>query len=341
MRNKLLVLLLFFFGLAGQSACYGEDYHFGQGMLLGDDFFLSGYGNFVFEAPKDAPYAASVDDLSLFVSGRVNQWVNPFFEIEVSGATLWQQGNGSRSNGYLVPERLYNDARLTESDTLRVGKILSPVGDWNLVHAAPLVPTATRPLTTYRGFSEYASGVSWVHENSQGDGPGWQLYWQPGSEWFHRPDAIAPRHYADVWGGHVNWPMGLVDKIGLSYQHGQLTATGGDYSLVGINARKTFGKLMLESEAATSRRSGNTVRAHNSEWGVYGLADYAFTPRWHGLFEWEHYQDHQVDQHSRNALFGIAYKPEPSVVWKLEYVHQYGVSHSIPTGWNASFAVLF
>ncbi len=341
MQNKLLVLLFLLSGLTAQAPCHADEYHFGQGLLVGKDFFFSGYGNFLYEAPKDAPAAVSIDDLSLFVSGRVNQWINPFFEIEVSGTTLWQQGNGSRSNGYVIPERIYDDVRITESDAVRVGKILSPVGDWNLIHAAPLVPTTTRPLTTYWGFSEYATGISWLHENLQGSGADWQLYSQPGNEWFPRPNDIAPRHYSNVWGGHINWPMGLVDKIGLSFQHGELTATGGNYSLFGINARKTFGKLKLESEAVTSQRSGNAALAHGNEWGIYGLADYAITPRWHGLFEWEHYQDHLVDQHSRNTLLGIAYKPESSVVWKLEYVHQYGISQDIPTGWKASLSALF
>lgn len=340
MRNKLLVLLSVFPGLVIYSTSHADEYRFDQGVLQGESFYLSGYGNLVLDAPKGAPASASIDDLSLFVNGRVSQWVNPFFEIEVSGYTVWQQGSEPRSNGYLIPERLYNDARLTESDTLRVGKMLSPVGDWNLVHAAPLVPTSTRPLTTYRGFSEYASGVSWLHENPQGNGPDWQFYWQPGNEWFRRPDAIAARHYYNVFGVHVNWPMGLVDKAGLSFQHGQLTATGGNYTLLGFNARKTFGKLMLESEAATSQRSGTAI-AHSTEWGIYGLADYAFSSRWHGLLEWENYQDHQVDRHSRNVLLGVAYKPEASVVWKLEYVHQYGISRDIPSGVKTSFSVLF
>jgi len=340
MRNPLLVSLVFFFGLTFHETCRADEYRLGQGTLLGKNFFLSGYGNFVLDAPRNGPMAVSVDDLSLFVSGQVNRWANPFFEIELSGATLFQQGSEPRSGGYVIPERVYNDARVTESDTLRVGKMLSPVGDWNLIHAAPLVPTSTRPLTTYRGFSEYTSGVSWLHENSQGGGPDWQLYWQPGNEWSQRPDSIAPRHYHNVWGAHVNWPMGLSDKVGFSFQRGELASTGGYYSLVGINTRKTIGKLMLESEAVSSQRSGPSS-AHGSEWGIYGVADYAVTTHWHGIVEWEQYQDHQIDQRSRNALFGIAYKPEPSTVWKLEYVHQYGESPNVPTGWKAAFAVLF
>lgn len=341
MRNRLLAPLLFLPGLLICSTCHADEYHLGQGMPLGENFLLSGYSNLALDAPKGAPASASVDDLSLFVNGRINRWVNPFVEVELSSLTLLQQGNGPRSNGYLITERIYDDARLTESDTLRIGKMLSPVGDWNLIHAAPLVPIATRPLTTYRGFSEYASGVSWLHENSQGDGPNWQLYWQPGHEWLQRPDAIASRHYQDVFGGHVNWSMGLSDKVGLSFQHGQLTETGGNYTMVGINVRKTFGKLMLESEAVSSQRSSDSPLAHNKEWGIYGLADYAFASHLHGVVEWEHYQDHLVDRHSQNTLLGLTYKPEPGIVWKLEYVHQYGESKDIPTGWQASFSVLF
>ncbi|MDD5248458.1 MAG: hypothetical protein PHY45_05710 [Rhodocyclaceae bacterium] len=341
MRNKPLALLLALSCLAVDAACHADDYQLGQGVDLGNNFILSGYGSLVLDAPRPGPSAVSIDDLSLFVTGRVNQWVNPFAEIELSGVTLLQQGNAPHANGYLLAERLYNDAQVGEADTFRVGKMLSPVGDWNLIHAAPLVPTTTRPLTTYRGFSEYASGMAWLHQDSQGNMRDWQFYWQPAGEWFQRPDAIAARHYRDVWGGHVSWPMGLTDKVGISFQRGRLTATDGSYTLVGANGRKTFGALMLESEAIASKRLGNTALAHSHEWGLYGLADYSFTPRWHGLFEWEDYQDHLVDRHSRNTLLGVAYKPESSLVWKLEYVHQYGVSRDIPTGWTASISILF
>ncbi|MDD5298009.1 MAG: hypothetical protein PHU46_13960 [Rhodocyclaceae bacterium] len=341
MSEKLLALFVLLAGLALPATGRAEDYRLGQGVFLGENLILSGYANLVFEVPHGAPATLSVDDLSLFVSARVNRWLNPFVEIEVSGAQLATQGDAPRVNGYLIPERLYNDARVTESDTLRVGKMLSPVGDWNLVHAAPLVPTATRPLSTYWGFSEYISGLSWLHAPSEGRGPDWQVYWQPGRELAERPDAIAPRHYRNVWGAHVNWPMGLVDKLGVSLQRGQLASTGDYYTLLGANARKTFGRLRLEGEAVSSRRSCRPLSAHCSEWGGYGLADYAFTSRWHGLLEWETYQDHLVERRSRNALLGIAYKPESYMVWKLEYVHQYGESQNIPTGWQASFSVLF
>lgn len=340
MRHKLFVLLFCQFGLAASPTVSADEYHLGQGMPMGD-FLLSGYANLVAESPSGGIASASLDDLSLFVSGNVNRWINPFSEVEFASRTLAQQGDRPRSNGHLILERFYNDARLSDADTLRIGKMLSPVGDWNLVHAAPLVPTITRPLTTFMGFSEYTNGWSWLHENPLGNGPDWQFYWQPNREWHERPASIIHRHYSDVWGAHVNWPLGFLDKAGASFQQGQLVETGEIYRVYGANLRKSFGNLMLESEATTSTWSGTAPRAHDHEAGIYALADYAFTSRWHGIMEWEYFQNHQLVQASRNTLVGVAYKPEPALVWKLEAVHQMGVSQDIPSGLLASFSTLF
>ena len=340
MRSKLLVLLFCQFCLATSSTVSADEYHIGQGMPMGD-FLLSGYANLVAESPHGGVTSASLDDLSLFVSGNVNRWINPFTEAEFASLTLARQGGGKRSHGQLFLERFFNDAHLSDSDTLRIGKMLSPVGDWNLVHAAPLVPTITRPLTSFMGFSEYANGWSWLHENLLGEGLDWQLYWQPNREWHERPASIIHRHYSDVWGAHVNRSLGFMDKAGASFQQGQLVETAETYRLYGANLRKSFGNLMLESEATTSTWSGIAPRAHDHEAGIYTLADYSFTPRWHGILEWEYFQDHQWLQSSRNTLAGIAYKPEPALVWKLEVVHQMGGAQDIPSGLLASFSALF
>jgi len=323
------------------STSHAAGYHLGQGLTAGD-FFLSGYVNVVAEAPHGERSQLMLDDLSLFASGRINRWVNPFVEMEVTGLTLLKAGEKSGPSGEFVPERFYNDLHLSESDTLRIGKMLSPVGEWNSIHAAPLVPTTTRPLTTYRGFSEYASGVAWVHESASTDGPDWKLYMQPGKPWAPRSSRVAPRRFSDVWGAHLNWSLDFDDKFGLSFQHGRLATTGETYALIGANARETVGRLSLQGEAISAHWSGpNATRVHAHEWGGYGLADYAVTDRWHGLLEGELYQDHEQLKRSRNLLLGFAYKPSTAAVWKLEYVRQYGDSPFIKTGWLASFAALF
>jgi len=347
MRHTLLPLVLFQLGLIFSPTSQAEGYELGQGWQAGN-YHLSGYTNIEVIDRFDAPTRLDLDDLSLFAGGRISQLVNPFTEVELSKHTLIQQG-GNPAHGDVIVERFYNDAILSEHDTLRVGKILTPLGDWNLVHAAPLIPIITRPYTTARGFHAYMSGVNWLHDPEDGVTPDLQLYWQPGDEWFKRPTSQTIRNFHNVLGGHVNMPLGLVDKIGASFQHGQLIETGEMFTLYGVNANKTFGKLRLESEAITSRFSGAvlpgaTPRIHDYESGIYGLADYSITPQWHGILEWERYQDHTVNLPSRNTLVAVAYRPSAPMVWKLEYIHQAGVSASmapIRTGWKAAFSLLF
>jgi hypothetical protein len=340
MRNLLFGLsLCVAFAWAGSSRA--DDYEVGQGVRIGD-FRVSGYTNLVLEMPHTRHNTLDLDDTGIFIAGHINRWFNPFLEAELTRWTLARQGPGPVNNGEFIKERLYNETHLGDADDLQIGKILAPVGDWNLIHAPPLVPTETRPLTTFQGFSEYSSGVSWLHEGVAGAGPDWQLYLQPGPEWLRRPPNIARRQYRDVSGAHLTWRLRASDQLGVSFQHSQLESTGENSTLVGANARTTVGRLMLESEMILSRWSGGSAsKAHDIESGIYVLADYAVTPQWHAVAEAEHYQDHEQAEPSKNTLVGLAYRPRSGVVWKLEFVDQTGVSRHIPTGWQTSFAVLF
>lgn len=361
MRHKLLPLVLLQFGLIFSPISQADDagsdatgaagmhmtYELGQGWHF-DNFYLSGYANIEIVDRFDAPSRLDLDDLSLFAGSHINRFVNPFMEVELSKHSLSRQGGG-RENGDYIVERFYNDAMLSEHDTLRVGKMLTPLGSWNLVHAAPLIPIITRPYTTSQGFQAYASGVSWIHDPEDGATPDLQLYWQPDNELFKRSLHQTIRNFNNVLGGHINKPLGLVDKVGASFQHGQLIETGEMFTLYGINANKSFGKLKLESEAITARFTGSVLtgaspRLHDNESGIFGLADYAITPQWHGILECEHYQDHTVNTPSRSTMVAAAYKPSAPMVWKLEYIHQAGEAASfapIHTGLKTSFSLLF
>jgi hypothetical protein len=338
----LLTILLFQSGLMFPPLSAAGGYELGQGWH-GEKYYLSGYANVEVVDRFDRPTRLDLDDLSLFAGSRVNQWVNPFMEVELSKHTLVQQG-GNPQHGDVIVERFYNESSISEQSDIRIGKVLTPLGDWNLVHAAPLIPIITRPYTTARGFDSYMSGITWLH-GSDIDAPEFQFYVQPDNEWFKRPVTQTTRNFHKVIGGHFNLPLGLVDKVGASFQNGQLIETGETFTLFGLNANKSFGKLRLESEALTARFSGTATRFHDNEAGIFAMADYAVTSHWHGILESEYYQDHLADKPSRSSLMALAYRPSAPVVWKLEYIHQAGVSADeiapIHTGLKASYSVLF
>ncbi|MBV9828980.1 MAG: hypothetical protein JO001_25435 [Alphaproteobacteria bacterium] len=165
-----------------------DSYELGHGLNLGP-FNVAGYSNLVLDLPAQRVKSLNLDDLSLFVTGHVNSAFNPFLEAELTSLSLLPPGRlaGEHEAGDVVIERLYNDSYLTDSTTLRLGKMLSPVGEWNEIHAAPLVLTTIRPAVTYRNFSEYATGLSLRYADPYPYLPDVQVYWQPAGEFSARP----------------------------------------------------------------------------------------------------------------------------------------------------------
>lgn len=319
------------------------DYHLGEGYSVGD-VNIAGYVNLVAEAPHDGKAQIVGDDLSLFVSGRFNRYLNPFIEAEFTSAALWRQSGTVLSDNHpvFVLERLYNDSNLSDNLTLRVGKMLSPVGEWNTIHASPLVWTTTRPMTTYRSFPEYTSGLALNYSPQNTKLPEVQLFWQPDGEIRARPREFVAREYEHTEGIHLNWPIGLTDKVGITLQHADIKDSNEDQTLLGFNYRKTLGKFQFETEATSTHISGsNPARVRDDEWGAYLLGGYAINDKWSTMVRYEYFADRQVNQGSRNALVGLVWRPDPAIFWKLEYVKQEGARLNIGTGFYASFSVLF
>lgn len=325
------------------SVAVAGEYHLGQGYTTGN-VNVAGYFNLVVDDPANGKAELIVDDLSLFVSGHFSKVFNPFFEAEVSGASILRESGTLFSDNKpdVVLERLYNDSYLTEELTLRVGKMLTPVGEWNGIHAAPLVWTTSRPLTTYRSYPEYTSGVSLNYAGQNPNMPEVQIYWQPDGEMLPKPKALVVREYTNAAGVHLNWPIGLNDKIGVSLQHADVNGNDEEQSLLGFNAKKTFGKFQFETEATYADLNGNNpARLRDHEWGVYVLGAYALTDKLYAMARHEHFVDRETAQSSRNTLLGLSYRPDPAIVMKAEYINNNGAKLGIHTGFYASFTVLF
>ncbi len=325
------------------TAAWAGEYHLGQGYTTGN-VNVAGYLNLVVDDPANGQAELIVDDLSLFVSGRFNKYLNPFFEAEITLASIWRESGTlfSDSKPDVVLERLYNDSYLTDALTLRVGKMLTPVGEWNGIHAAPLVWTTSRPMTTYRSYPEYTSGVALNYAGQNPNMPEVQAYWQPDGEMLPKPKTTVVREYTNALGVHLNWPIGLNDKIGVSLQHADVNGNGEEQMLAGFNARKTLGKLQFETEATSTHLTGNNpARVHDHEWGAYVLGAYALTDKLNVMARHEHFVDRETAQSSRNSLLGLSYRPDPAIVWKVEYINNNGAKLDIDTGLYASFSVLF
>lgn len=328
------------FAAAGASA---DDYQLGHGLDLGP-LNIAGYSDLVARFPSKQQKSIDLDDLSLFVTGHFNRLFNPFVEAELTNLSLVRWGgvaDHDRGDGDFLLERLYNDSYLTDSTTLRLGKMLSPVGEWNEIHAAPLVLSAVRPAVTFRNFSEYTTGASVRFADPYSQVPDFQLYFQPTGEFSERPRDITVHRYRSVAGAHVSLPLGLLDKFGVSFQQSK-DRLGVDQTLFGGDFHYTLGKLTLQGEATYSDISNNGIRtARDIEWGLYSALSYAVTDNW-SIYGWyEGFADRTSPSTAHDVLFGIAYRPQPAMVLRLEYLQNIGGRPVNPTGLTASWAVLF
>jgi hypothetical protein len=285
----------------------------------------------------------ALDDFSLFISGHLTPLFNPFAEAELTHVNFIQTrpDHADRGDGSLVLERLYNDTTLTDSLTLRLGKMLAPVGEWNEIHAAPLVLSTVRPAATYRNFSEYLTGGSLLYSDPDGRLPEIQLYWQPDREFSERPRSIAFDNYKMVEGLHIKLPLSLLDQIGFSFQRARNTADVVQ-SLFGVDFQYSFRNLTFQAEWTYSDLTGKTVGlTRKSEWGGYVATSYKFSGKWSAYGWYESFSNRASLRAARDILLGISYRPDPAIVFKLEYVQNIGGKPVNPTGLFASWSVLF
>lgn len=332
---------------------YASDYHLGEGYNIGS-LNVSGYSNVVAEFPNKGISALTIDDFSIFLSGRFNRWFNPFVEFELSNAPLFTESSGffERGTPRMVLERAYNDFLLTPEWTFRLGKMLSPVGEWNQIHAAPLVWTTVRPLTTYYNFSEFTSGMSLLYNDPDGHLPDVQIYYQPSDNIVREPRSVKRFQYRNVGGFNLAFTNDLQKRLGLSMQHAENSDTEEAQWLASMDGRISFGSLTLESQwtrtwvgkpDTSSPWSSNPGLQHpqRNEWGGYVQAIYGLDEHWNLVTRGETFQSRYANNSSEHWLVGVVYRPVSAISWKVEYVETSGAQLDISRGLYASMAVLF
>jgi hypothetical protein len=296
------------------------------------------------------PGGVFIKDLSLFLSTDLSPRWHFFTELEVGDPLNWTADGLSTSDAEFDVERLYLDRNLTPRTTLRLGKFLTPVGRWNLIHADPLVWSIFRPLTTASPFARHASGVSllgsldftdstldyrvWVDDSNALD---------PGAAYEPTfPDVFVTPNPDNIFdrGAGLRLRYQAFDnnlQIGLSAARFTLTQQPGTRNLVGVDFFYTNAGLELTGEAVY-RESGDR---DDTEWGGFGQF---LLPVGHGLYavlSAERFKAEGYSQATDVGHLGIAYRPTPPVTFKIELQESQGAEELAPDGWQLSVSVLF
>lgn len=305
----------------------------GRGLTLGDTgLTVGGYTNLTFTRNEGQDAKLDFEDLSVFLLWRLTPRLHVFSELEVEHVVeVDEDGDAGSPNDRFTVERLYADYTARDALSFRGGTFLTPVGRWNLLHAAPLVWTTSRPLVTERPFDQRGTGAM-VYGSVFPDAGlvSYTLYGQFADLPEGNPD-FEPANYAA--GARLEWAPREDLSLGASYwaaqKHGRWSNLGGLDGLWQWNWFEVQGEAVVEEG-----RPGAT------QWGVYLQAAVELLPRLYLVERYEHYDGPRGDPADLIAS-GLAFRLLSNTVLKAEYLAAVARSPYGDPGVKASVAVLF
>lgn len=344
----------------------GNGYRLGRGYPLGETgITLGGYASTHLQAAGSRPWDWNISSLSAFVSWDGGGKLRFFSETEVEDALSADANHAPNTNSASLHfERFYLDYLASEQITLRIGKMLTPIGQWNLIHVDPLVWTTSRPVATTSLFSNYATGIMMQGTVLlSGQALEYSLYGDYSSVLDPSTNRIQGPTFDNAQGLRLRYELTDNLKLGLSYA---------DFSLInnpelrnhllGLDFAWSYQHFAVNSEVVLNMR--NPENKHGfffADEDAAAIGKTQILNAWQGyiqgvcpLFEplyavarYEFFDQNLPEfspadrKFGQAEVFGLAYRPSPPVVWKLEY--RLGQNNAVlaPDSLLASFAVLF
>ncbi len=309
----------------------------GRGLHVGDtNIVLGGYATTELVREEGKRAKLGLADLSLFFIWDPLPRVQVFAELEGEDLVVLRPSGGNPTNdAEYVTERLYADlAIIPDRLTARLGKFLTPVGRWNVIHAQPLVWTSSRPVITLLPFDQHTTGI--MLGGTLPVLPGrttWSAYGQ-----FTDPldasatDGLEQPEMERGGGGRLEWSSFEELSVGASYL---AFLRGGRWRyLTGLDGAWHHDRVDLLAEFAHEANNGPGV------WGLYLQAAVETIPRVFVVGRYEYYARRR-EPDVNLGVTGLAWRPLPYLVGKVEYVFASHRLNASPPGFRSSFSILF
>ncbi len=309
---NLLIIALSMGSVFATAADVDSAYRLGGGYPVSDTGLrIGGYSNAQIVLPRTTPWNIEVTDLSLFLTWDNGSRLHFFSELE-GGDVLSageHQAPGTR-NAHFEFERFYVDSLVNNNLTVRLGKFLTPIGQWNLIHAAPLVWTTSRPVATENLFSTHASGLMLHGSISVADR---QLEYSAYGDLSENIDPQRSRNsFEDAQGISLRYAVNDTLQIGASFADFVMNDLQPvRYYLAGFDTAWSYQKFELSSEIAY-RTSDHADIA--SAWQGFAQSAIPVSTDWFVIGRYELFEQ-PLDKAGQVGVLGLAYRPLPPLVW--------------------------
>jgi len=326
-------------------------------VTAGAPFVWGGYASVTFNRPTRPTVDGKRYDVSelaaaLMAWGEISTRASYFVEMDMAKRT-YETWTGREAEHDLIPVRLYLEYAANDLLRLRVGRFLTPIGQWNEIHAEPLTWTPMRPLATYRPFAKSLTGVLLAGEGSlKGHDTGYALFWAPGLDFDHDIESSEESSFVQAIGARVASEIHPDLYLGLSMavlkrsrplllndslaEPVELEEDPVDRTLLGADLRWTSTRAEILAE-------GNWLFPNGEEpyeGGAYLLGALRLVGSLWGVGKGEVYSP--VDGREVTTGYGgLTYRHGPHLVVKVGHQFTSRYSHRVPDGWFVSFSSLF
>lgn len=317
------------------SAGTFDGYTPGLGLSLFDNrLVIGGYLALNFEALDQQRDSLTLEDLSLFVTWQPADHFRFFSEFEVEDTVMIEDDGLHAGHDVAQLERLYAEWEPNDTFRLRAGKMLMPIGIWNVIHAAPLVWTASRPLTTENFFDTGLTGATLDVALLSGDVDLVATIFGQATEHLDEPkDPVIARRAA---GGRLQLSTMDGPRFGFSYVRFENEDTGHWESTFAGDFLWQTSRFELSAEAAIRDPSSGPTTS-----GIY--TQFVYLPRWklhvYPVVRIEYVDLGNIER--TPLVFGIAWKPTLNTIVKAEGILGGDDTELGGEGLLTSLAVLF
>jgi hypothetical protein len=350
-RGALATVLVAFLlpdaAIANDPDALSGGYVAGRGWTVPDtSLTFGGYASAAVTQLKAEPWSFDFRHLSLLTWWQGDSPIGFFSEVELQNSL--QAGRRPSANQdvdldvatqpyYVDVERLYLDWTISDALKFRLGKFLTPIGRWNLIHADPLVWTTSRPLVTEVAFPTNATGaMAYGTIAGIGHGLDYSIYGSSGQEL--QPDTDVDT-FTKAYGMHLSYPFSPSIQLGGSFANfEQRNEPGERKNIGGLDFVWSKNRYEVSAEAVYRFSSQGS---RQDEKGAYLQGVAPLTQKLYGIVRFEYFEPPGAVPGTSLWLGGIAYKFNRTLMLKAEYSGAVNNRINEPEGFQASIAVLF
>jgi hypothetical protein len=313
----------------------------GVGISFPGNLWVSGDATITVQAPESQPTTFELDDVSLLARWEPYSRLAFFGELRLENLFEVVEHEGVLTSGGIVEiERLYAETLLTPQLSLRVGKVFTPFGLWNVISRGPLTWTVEEPAITENVFPQRATGLSLIYQKT------WRGWSFDATAYAPAQNQIQFRTAEDegldsglLFGGRVAAgrdfgpafaSLGL-NAAGFTRRESRewLTATGLDLEIY-AGGHEITGELTYRVPAA----GGRTTH------GLYLQDAIPIVRTLFGVLRLVYYRRPEGPA-ATGQLVGLFWRPVPNIVLKADYIFGTRSIENLETGFQGSLSLLF